>query len=311
MDEITQLGEFRADTAPMSAQAHFRGRQRLAAEAARGRGRGRWGTRPRPRLRARPVLAAAAVAVTLAVTAGVVSTRTAGPSVTVPSAQAVSALNLAAEALDSAPMPRPDQFVYMDLMHNTGSAADQTEVRAWLSVDGAQAGLYQSTGAYNHTDPVPPHQSEVGLSSAPYDTLAALPTDPDKLLQILYADPWVHGQQVTNKVSREVAVWSIIRGLVETACPAPQQAALFRAAAKLPSISYTADATDADGRSGEAVGMFDPRLGTVQLILDRNTHKFLGERVLGSHGSVDAGQVILNSTVRTVAFVDKVGQVPS
>lgn len=62
MDEITQLGEFRADTAPMSAQAHFRGRQRLAAEAARGaaaaggapgrgRGCGRAPSWPRPRSR--------------------------------------------------------------------------------------------------------------------------------------------------------------------------------------------------------------------------------------------------------------------
>ncbi|MFD8483343.1 hypothetical protein [Kitasatospora sp. NPDC059673] len=117
--------------------------------------------------------------------------------------------------------------------------------------------------------------------------------------------------QVRTHVSREVAIWSLIRSIMDSACPAPQQAALFRAAAKLPNISYSAEATDALGRSGEAVSMLDPRAGTVQLILDRKTHAFLGERVIGKPGSPAEGKVVDSSAVRKVAIVDATEQLPS
>jgi hypothetical protein len=303
-DEITQLAEFRSDTAPMSAQAHFRGHQRLLTEIAGSPGTARRGLR-RP---SRRVLIA--LGVVAAVTAGVIGTQIAGPGATETSAQAVSVLNQAADVLDTAPAPRPEQFVYVDVVHTTSDVTDRSDYKAWYSVDGSQAGEYRATGDWNHTATIPPHQTSTGLENAPYAVLATLPTDPDKLLRVIYSDVWVHEQQVNNHVSREVAAWSMIRDLMETACPAPQQAALFRAAAKIPHITYSESVTDAAGRVGEAVGLLDPRVGVIQLILDRNTHKFLGERVINPPGSENAGQMEFNSTVRTVAFVDKMGQLP-
>jgi hypothetical protein len=307
MDEITQLTTFRADTAPMTARAHFRGHQRLMDEIADQRA-GRRGPRLRSGLRSglrsRRTLIAAAL--TLAITGGVIGSQIAGPGATETSAQAISVLNQAADALSDAPTPRPDQFVYTDVLHTTGSALDTTVDQSWRSVDGSQAGLSKESGGYNQTSTIAPHAPMLpgaALLNDPYDALAQLPTDPDKLLQTLYADPWVHEQQVNNHVSRGVAVWFDIRVLMVTS-PTPLQAALFRAAAKIPHITYTADATDALGRSGEAVGLYDSRVGTVQLILDRNTHKYLGER------AIESGKVAISNAVRTVAFVDKAGQLP-
>ncbi|OKI99238.1 hypothetical protein AMK19_31280 [Kitasatospora sp. CB01950] len=59
------------------------------------------------------------------------------------------------------------------------------------------------------------------------------------------------------------------------------------------------------------MGALVPGVGTVQLILDRNTHAFLGERVVGEAGSETEGRVKSNSAVRTFAIVDRADQLPS
>ncbi|MFG2697761.1 CU044_5270 family protein [Kitasatospora sp. NPDC048407] len=333
MDEITGLAEFRADTAPMTTHARLRGRRQLedaiAGTPAARRGR---------RLTTRRVLVAAAL--TTALTAGLVSTQIAGPGATESSAHAVSVLNLAADALaaDKTPAPRPDQFVYLDSIHTTSDPNAITTVQRWLSVDGSKPGLVRSSGGVIEADRVKPpsggltdgsvgappsgglpydsvvepQQASPSLyADPPYDKLAKLPTDPDALLEILYADPFVRTVTDAKNMTREVAVWTILRSLMRGPCPAPQKAALFRAAAKIPNISYHEEATDALGRTGEAVSLLDPKVGIVQLILDRKTHAFLGERILGRPGEGHDGTVAFNSAVRKMALVDAVGQLPS
>jgi hypothetical protein len=300
INEIDELKEFRADTAPMSARAHFRGHQRLSAEIAAPTRRG---------LRRPTRRALVAAGVVMAVTGGIIGTQIAGPSGTDTSAQAVSVLNLAADALDTVPEtpPRPDQFQYIDVVHVTSDPNDKTRYQQWMSVTGKQTGLGISVGDYNHTGPIDPYQPGTGLMSAPYDVIAALPTDPAKLLKVLAQDQYVRGDIRNNHTDHNVAVWGLMRFIVEGA-PNAQQAAIFRAAASIPHMAYSPDATDADGRHGEAVGLEDPRLGFIQFIFDKNTHRFLGERVLGSQHTTS---VEFNDTVRTVAFVDKPGQLPS
>ncbi|MFJ5926893.1 CU044_5270 family protein [Kitasatospora sp. NPDC092948] len=313
MDEITRLAEFRADTEPMSAHACLRGRQQLADEIA-GRPTGRRDSHWRRLVRPRRLLVAAAL--TLALTAGVVSTQVAGPGATESSAEAISVLNLAADALADAPMPRPDQFVYMNTMHVTSDPTDISTSEGWMSVDGSKPGLgkYSNVKAPERdlSQIIQPGQVRTSLSQGPpYADLAKLPTDPDKLLRILYADPWVADRVSSHEKSRDLAVWDLVRDLLLGACPAPQQAALFRAAAKIPHITYVSEATDALGRTGEAVSMLDPNLGYIQLILDRQTHAFIGERILGRDSGGRADDVEFNSAVRTVGFVDAVEQLPS
>ncbi|MFB7947463.1 CU044_5270 family protein [Kitasatospora phosalacinea] len=313
MDEIARLAEFRADAAPMSAPARFRGRRRLTEEFA-GRPLLR---RLRPQRgvpgRRRRVLVAAAL--TLALTTVVAGSQIAGPGASPSDARAASVLDLAADALAArfadAPVPRPDQFVYVDVLHVTGSPEDSFVHQEWTSVDGTRTSTFRSTGAREDSGPRQPYGADGTLLNASYRQLAQLPTDPDALLKVLYADPFVEQDLNYRGMTSAIGVWDLIRFLLESACPPAQQAALFRAAARLPGISYVDEATDALGRPGEAVSLFNPRLGRTELILDRRTHAFLGERVLNEGGSGSAGAVQLNSAVRTVAFVDEAYQLPS
>lgn len=87
-----------------------------------------------------------------------------------------------------------------------------------------------------------------------------------------------------------------------------QKAALFKAAAKINGITSVADATDAAGRPGEAVGLTDPRLGSIQFIFDKSSHAFLGERILASGNS---DHVVLNDAGERTAVVDRAGQEPA
>ncbi|MFC8716625.1 CU044_5270 family protein [Kitasatospora sp. NPDC057198] len=305
MDEMTRLADFRSGTAPMSAKARFRGRQQLmdgiAGRQSAPAGRGV--------LRSRRVLVAAAM--TMAITGGLVGTQIVGPGAGESSAEAVSALNLAADALADlaakTPTPRPDQFLYTEVLHTTGSPKDTTVSEGWRSVDGSKAGVYRSTGAYENSGQIDPYPASGTILNSSYLELAKLPTDPDKLLAILDKDPAVLSDEQGNGTKHEVAVWGVVRDLIDGAVPPAQEAALFRAAAKLPHISYVRQATDATGREGEAVSMVDPRVGAIQLILDRQTHTFLGERVLGKND--DAVQ--FNSALRRTAFVDQAYQQPS
>lgn len=299
MNEIDALDQFRENTPAMSARAQVQGRRRLN-EAITGERPGR-----RRGLLARRTLLLGAAAATLSVAVvayGVVGQP--GPDST---AAAATVLQRAAGAIspESGPAPRPGQFIYLDILRVTSGMKQR--VQTWTAVDGSRPGLIRSDGFLGKdTSPVPPYQPEQGLHQAPYTVLSALPTDPTELVQILYADPHVRGQMRANNLSREVAVWDTLRSLVETAPPA-QKAALFKAAAQIKGIVYVESATDAAGRTGEAVGLEDPRLGSVQFIFDRDSHEFLGERTM-RRGSTT--EVQFNATVQRTAVVDAAGRLP-
>ncbi|GAA2143010.1 CU044_5270 family protein [Kitasatospora kazusensis] len=298
------LARFRQDVPAMSAQARFQGRQRLEA-AMSGQG-----GRPLRRPRTRRVLASAGVALALA--GGVIGYQIAGPAGADTSAQAAEVLNDAAVTAAATAhtvvglKPRPDQYIYLDVLHTTSGMNDRTQ--SWTSADGTRQGLVRTSGFMgDHSSPIDPYKSGDSLRDAPYLVLAKLPTDPDALLRILYADPAVLGDQQHNGTKADVALWGLLRDLVENV-PAAQEAALFKVAAKVPHISYSDNATDAAGRPGVAVGLPDPRLGTIQFVFDRSSHAFLGERIL-SPGSTT--QVEFNDTVQRTAVVDKPGQLPN
>jgi hypothetical protein len=297
-EELDALIRFRADTPAMTHRTLVQGRLRVMDEIhgkpARGLGRV-------PRRRA-AILAGAAVGL------GLVGSQLVGLTGTGPTAQAATVLTAAASAVESSsgPAPRQDQFVYLRILHVTSGMRQTMEI--WTSADGSRQGLSRSRGFLGSNElPVETYRPAEGLRQAPYTVLAKLPTDPAALLKVLYADPAVSQDVTHNKVSRDVAVWGLIRDLVQNA-PAVQKAALFKAAATIHGITYVADAADAAGRSGEAVGLPDPRLGSVQFIFDKTTHAFLGERIL-AQGSTT--KVQFNDTVERVAVVDKAGQAPT
>jgi hypothetical protein len=296
-DEFDALARLRQDIPAMSHRAQVQARLRLMNEIRTAQRRPRaW------RMSRRAVImgvAAASLGVTLV---GVQLTVVGGQD---SAAQAATLLNNAATVAGASTMPTPrkGQFVYLRVLHVTSGMKERAET--WTSADGSQPGLTRSSGAIaNISTTLDRYNPATGLRDAPYLVLAKLPTDPDALLKVLSADPAVATDVTHNKVSRDVAIWGLIRNLVENAPPA-QKAALFKAAAKIHGITYVPSATDAAGRSGEAVGLPDPRLGTIQFIFTKDTHVFLGERIL-ARGS--ATNVEFNDTIETIAVVDKVLQ---
>ncbi|MET8980092.1 CU044_5270 family protein [Streptomyces sp. NPDC004539] len=294
-DEFQELTALRKDVPPVSARAHQAGRRRLLDEIA--------GPSPRRRgLPSRRLLLSGALAGTLA--AGVAAYQIAAPHGS-QTAAAADILGRAADTLSPArPLhPRPEQYVYSETTLVTGALVNRN--RTWSSADGSRPGLRESHGDIdNSTTTLPPYRPGQGLLDAPYLTLARLPTDAEALLARLTRDPSVLLHK--SPATRTLAVWGLMRGLVSTAPPA-QQAALFRAAARLPGIRRTDTAVDIDGVTGVAVGLDDPALGRVEMVFDAVDSHYLGERVVQSDRP---DQVQFSYAVRRIGVVDRPGLLP-
>ncbi|MFJ8465529.1 CU044_5270 family protein [Streptomyces swartbergensis] len=233
--------------------------------------------------------AAAAVAVTL-VTAG-----SGASDKPVADQEAVALLNriaTAAAAKKSVPV-RDDQFVYTRVQ-GTGlqEAGKEWKYRRtdWQPIDGKREGLAKITVLNPPPGGGPFHDGKSTLDMAmgahgvsDYRTLEALPTDPDKLYQKIWAD--TQGKGPTH----EWAAMQTIDALLNRAVLFPDvSAALYRAAAKIPGVSVVPKATDAAGRHGIGLTFQDGEdLDT--WVFDRTTLDYLGtdEKALLDIGIVD------------------------
>jgi hypothetical protein len=107
-----------------------------------------------------------------------------------------------------------------------------------------------------------------------YASLRKLPADPDGMRTHLYDRAALPGGTATP----DDLAWERARTLMlETYLPPAQRAALFRAIATIDGVSVVDSVEDAAGRTGIGVGRvgYDAR---TDLILDRDTYEFLGER---------------------------------
>lgn len=148
-----------------------------------------------------------------------------------------------------------------------------------------------------------------GFHRPTYAWLASLPTDPDALLKLLYADT-----PVEKGEDRDQAVFDRIGDLVgEQIMPPTTAAAFYRATARVPGVTEVPDAVDAVGRHGIAIAREDTRHGTrTEWIFDPGTLDYLGVRTVFSRdtGRAAAGTVYETSAVLERAVVDRRGQEP-
>lgn len=296
-DEIDELASFRRDMPPMSARAYQAGRRRLREETTRR-------SAQRARMPLRRLVISGALAASLA--AGFGAYEIAGPHGS-QNAAAAEVLDHAATAADAgtALHPRSDQFVYRKLLVVTDGLKGTTQT--WESADGSKPGLRRSSGDLGNTNsPLPRYQPQNGLMAAPYLVLAELPTNPHELLPVLERDPSVTSR-ASSGPKQTLAVWSLIRELIEKAPPS-QQAALFRTAALLPGIQLLESAVDADGRTGVAIGLDDPRVGRVEMVFDSTDDHYLGERIVKDDKPDD---LLFNGALQTTAVVGRVGELPA
>ncbi|MFI1360721.1 CU044_5270 family protein [Streptomyces sp. NPDC020898] len=242
---------------------------------------GRRARAPRRRFAVIAVPLAMAAAIVGAVLAGSVGSRTATTDT-----DAVDLLNRIAEvaaAKRSVPV-RDDQYVYVRTQGSIKFSEKDIRIlreERWAPVDGKRAGLLRTTvlvgPPFRHRDPLSAYSKgthDTTLSRDPNVTtfreLQALPTDPDSLLEKIYAGTKGEGQ------TRESAALEKIGDMLPDATLLPElDAALYRAAAKIPGVSVVTDAKDYTGRSGIGLS-FKERDGRTVWVFDKKSLDFLG-----------------------------------
>ncbi|WP_371673940.1 CU044_5270 family protein [Streptomyces sp. NBC_00289] len=175
--------------------------------------------------------------------------------------------------------------------------------RVWMSLDGKDGWLIEAG-----------ETSDEGMTLAgpnpvagAYNALAELPTDPDALLRRIYQES---DSNRDPEVPRDQAAFVAIGDLLnESYPPADLNAALYKAAAKIPGVVTVDDAVDAVGRHGIAVARQNDTDGQrTEWIFDRKTLELLGERTVqvkaDKDGEFKAGTVMSTSAITQRAVVD-------
>ncbi|GAA3144199.1 CU044_5270 family protein [Nonomuraea roseoviolacea] len=261
--------------------------------------------RPRPGWRhaspVRRVALAGAMAVTL--TAGVLvaevglggsDPHSPGALIGAPPADAKALLSLAARAAADQPdmVPSRGQYVHTRMLDQrslyTQDEAGRTQYtkvlvseERWESADVGKPWLSREQGL-SATGPAPRYRWDDGREDTLYEPatcpgqpayarLGAWPTDPAQ----------VRARLVAETGEEPLRVWSSLKGLVAESVVRPSlSAALYQVAAGLDGIVLVPDAVDAAGRPGLAVAMDEGDGTRSELIFDRRTYRYLGERTV-------------------------------
>ncbi|UUU31663.1 CU044_5270 family protein [Streptomyces sp. CA-210063] len=272
----------------------------------------------RPSLtRRRFALVAMPLGVAAAVLATVIATGVVGRGPTVDEEAAGLLKRIATVATDGEPTPvRADQYLYIRTQGKTSdfqytmegekiATPEYTYRRTdWISADGKRKGLARTT--WLDGQPIPqgmPDEEimkrlekpteDMTLSADPdnsfYHELRALPTDPDKLYDKVWAD--TSGQGPTH----EWAALEHIETMLDGAQLLPDlNGALILVAAEIPGVRIVETAKDAVGREGIGLAFGEGDDRTVW-VFDRESLKYLGSD----------SQALLE-----VGVVDKVGEKP-
>ncbi|WP_255684287.1 CU044_5270 family protein [Micromonospora okii] len=146
------------------------------------------------------------------------------------------------------------------------------------------------------------------VGGPPNARYANLPTDPEALLRHAYAVADREDQP------RDYGAFDFIGGaLRESLLPPEVNAALYRAAAKIPGAVLVPESVDAAGRTGVAVGFTDEFGQRTEWIFDRSTYEYLGERsyLVRDNETGKAGMLTATTAVLTRAVVDEAGKRPA
>ncbi|HLL38009.1 MAG TPA: CU044_5270 family protein [Streptomyces sp.] len=310
MDELTTVRAWDADGGELSDEARAAAWTRLLAAVAE-EGRGAAPVRPLSR---RLVFRAALGGAAAAAVGAVVVARDQGSPRT-PALEPVSAHDVLRRAAartravgSDLPVPRDDQYFYTRThIRQTPLKGGRTRTwtdESWLSVDGSKPSLREQHGKVHHDPPLGKH--EVIWPPTVYSGLQKLPTDPDKLLDVLRLD-----QEVSPESDMHVFFEGCMLLMGPRVMPPGLQAATFDALSKLPRIRLDHDAVDGAGRA--AVGVSYP--GTeFTFLFDRTTYDYLGLRTKGSVPKkvkgewIQAGWYYETRSLEDIQVVDRIGQ---
>lgn len=286
---------------------------------------------PRVGFRLAPVGALAvtiAAGVTVAAMGGATKTGEHRPST--PGVSAVSVayvLNQAADAAQARPFtaPRNDQWVYVETRYRglgpllpgqvqTVRTPLKTEVgRTWTRADGTKV-----AGVHNGKMVVGPVW---GQPRTDYATLKALPRDPAALLAWVRNEAVASGPRKEQKTDHDAVAFNIFNSMLANGVmPPAQEAATFRALAKLTDVTVDRKATDVDGRPVLAVYHVIEGWVEEELLLDPATYAYLGQRNVvikdhtviwsGGTATMKKGAIDVLITRLAAGVVDRPGQRP-
>ncbi|MFE9883362.1 CU044_5270 family protein [Streptomyces sp. NPDC005784] len=225
----------------------------------------------------------------------------------------------AAASARKTPEPGPGQYIYIKSMvsylcvlhtdeYKSKTLVQPLHIReVWHSPDGKQGWLdepgYKPKGGITLDSDV-----ESSVNGPSYYYLKTLPTDPDALLKKIYEE--TKGQGNSPDQEAFTTVGDLLR---EQLAPAKLNAALYRAAAKIPGVVVVDHAKDAAGHEGIALARVDQQSGDrTEWIFDRKTYAYLGSRGLQVKqvDDVKPGTVLESTAVLERAVVDAQKQRP-
>lgn len=274
---------------------------------------------PRARTRRRLLVgtAAAAMAVTAAVFAGLPDDSRRAPTA---SEQAVQLLNHIATVAARKPevSVRDDQFAYTEIKMRFPLVAGKplgsllTE-RMWKSVNGSRDSLTERPDGWSVIGiPSPKREAykspKPNLDNPDYRYLTTLPTDPDELLKLFYAD-----DSGSYEVRPDDVAFDHMGSMLEmNPVPPKLGAAIYQAMAKIPNVTLIKDETDAIGRHGVAIAYTSDNR-RIEWIFDKRTYELLGSRAVSTADGPHAkkGDVDTITAITTRGVVDKPGQQPA
>ncbi|MFI7128915.1 CU044_5270 family protein [Nonomuraea sp. NPDC050153] len=307
MDELKLIKAVFAEPEP-TPEAAVKGRDRLL-RLTRGAQPSRL-DRPRRRWLAAPPVRRVALVGAMAVmlTGGIIVTqvslggsdpRTSGYLIAAPPADAQALLTLAARAAADQrdTVPSRGQYVHTKMLaqrslytKDKSGATQYTKVLAneerWEAADVGKPWLSREQ-SLSATGPAPRKYWDRGVEdivSEPgpcpgqptYARLGAWPRDPAQVRAKIVADT---GEE-------PLRIWRSLQGLVRESVVRPSLgAALYQVAAGLDGIMLIGDAVDAAGRPGLAVAMDEGNGTRSELIFDRTTYRYLGERTVNTRDS--------------------------
>ncbi|MEV6151258.1 CU044_5270 family protein [Nonomuraea sp. NPDC052129] len=333
MNDLETLREAWDRPDPPSPAAQSAARAALMTRAARPRPKRRWA------MRALAVAASAVVIATGATVFQSVGGRGGQPTLPAANAQVVLARVAATVQKKDFTPPRDDQWIYTEMRtrsHEKGLMDKRLTPRTpltstikefWTRADGKRVG-YMTGGKLMTTNPGERTPENT------YSMVAALPTDPDKLLAEFRKIHSVRGGDQDDWIFLRFAVT-----LGQNVPPPAQEAAIFKAMAKLPGVKVNESAVDNEGRAALSVSRVSDGWLNREVLLDPSTYAFRGRRetAVADHEernprpgekvftvkdgksvpvpsrvlwSVEKGTVWLAFTRTVVGVVDRAGQKP-
>lgn len=233
-----------------------------------------------------------------------------------PVANAQEALHKAADAAQHRPFtpPRPGQWEFLKTRYRRIDKPGDGEVRTprsrrkteidqyWTRVDGKKMALFEN-GRLVITN------TGGGMPPSDYAGLAALPRDPDALLAYVRAQ--------MPRGDRDAFAFALLQSILgNSVLPPEQEAATYRAIAKIPGVELNKRAVDVQGRPALAVTLVSEGWSKDEILLDAVTYAYRGHRstAIKDHTfdmpkwTIKKGTIESESVRLAAGFVDRPGQ---